>query len=154
MRMEGSLINRLSENNHFCDEIKVGMGMTEYFYSDREAYEVIEVKDQKHVVVRRYDHKACGEPMSNDWELISNEDNPSIEMVKRGKYWYSVCRMSAEDLEMMEQEQDENEKLSMMLWMVHNNFDADVIREKGRQVRYHRRNVSFGVANYYYDYEF
>ena len=28
------------------------------------------------------------------------------------------------------------------------------INEKGKQTRRYRANVSFGVANYYYDYEF
>lgn len=153
MEMYGNLMNRLAENKMFCEEIVVGMGMTEYSWSDREAYEVIEVKDQKHVVVRRYDHRPIGEAMSNQWELVSNEDNPCIEMAKRGKYWYAVVRAFIEDLEAMERMND-NDKMSMQLWLVQNDFDADVIRKKGSQVRYHRMNVSFGVADYYYDYSF
>jgi hypothetical protein len=153
MEMYGNLMNRLAENKMFCEEIVVGMGMTEYSWSDREAYEVIEVKDQKHVVVRRYDHRLIGEAMSNQWELISNEDNPCIEMAKRGKYWYAVVRASVEHLEAMERMND-NDKMSMQLWLAQNDFNADVIRKKGSQVRYHRMNVSFGVADYYYDYSF
>lgn len=154
MEMYGNLMNRLAENKMFGEEIVVGMGMTEYHYSDREAYEVIEVKDQKHVVVRRYDHKAVGEAMSNQWELVSNEDNPCIEMAKRGKYWYAVVRASVEDLEAMERSQDERLKFDYMMFLGRNEFDIDVIRKKGSQVRYHRMNVSFGVADYYYDYSF
>lgn len=43
----GSLNNRLEENKMFCEEIKVGTGLTEYFYSDRHPYEVVKVIDQK-----------------------------------------------------------------------------------------------------------
>ena len=34
----GSFNNRMEEGRMFCDEIKVGTPMTEYYYSDREAY--------------------------------------------------------------------------------------------------------------------
>lgn len=68
----GSLQNRLAEGHQFCDTIKVGTGVTEYHYSDRSPYEVVEVTDQKHISIRRLDHRAVGEPMSNNWELISN----------------------------------------------------------------------------------
>ena len=38
--------------------------------------------------------------------------------------------------------------------LCHNDIDRDVLRDKGKVTRYHRWNVSFGVADYYYDYEF
>lgn len=143
----GSLNNRLEENKMFCDEIKVGTGMTEYSYSDRQAYEVIEVIDQKHVTVRRYDHKLKGGAYSNDWELISNEKNPTYNMVKRGNYWY---RASTVTREMISKDLTAEEQI----WLALNGFDRNVIREKGKQTRYFRMNVSFGIACYYYDYEF
>ena len=37
---------------------------------------------------------------------------------------------------------------------LYDGFDLDVIRNKGKQSKYHRKNVSFGVAEYYYDYSF
>lgn len=104
----GSVNNRIEENRMFCDEIKVGTGMTEYLWSDRHAYEVVEVTDQKHIKVREYDHRYAGDgSMDNVWELISNPENPIREMVKWGKYWYfrsgyvdengrkSTCRVRA-----------------------------------------------------------
>lgn len=148
MKLYGSLENRLEENKMFCEEIKVGTGMTEYSWSDREAYEVVGVKDQKHVTVRKFDHKLRGDAMSNDWELISNEENPEIEMEKRGKYWYSVSTVTKE---MLEAAEGDVEKL---LWLAINGYEPEKIREKGKQTKRTRRNVSFGHADYYYDYEF
>ena len=141
----GSLNNRLEENKMFCDEIKVGMGMTEYSYSDREAYEVTRVIDQKHVFVRKYDHKAVGEPMSNNWELISNPNNPEIEMVFRYGSWQSVSVWNQQKI-------DE--------WIEKNGYFVDFygvqekLKSKPEVKVYHKRKVSFGKADYHYDYEF
>lgn len=142
----GSLNNRLEENKMFCKTIEVGMGVTEYFYSDRRAYEVIEVKDQKHVSIREYDHKLAGEPMSNDWELVSNENNPIINLVKRGNYWYRTKTATLEQVNSTD--------AGVRLWVALNGFDIEKIRKNGKQTKYTKMNVSFGVADYYYDYEF
>ena len=147
MKFYGSLNNRLEENKMFCDEIKVGTGMTDYSYSDREAYEVIEVINQKHVIVRQYDHKLKGEAYSNDWELISNENNPTREMVKRGNYWYAVSTITRD---MVDKELTPEERIYLVL----NGYDIDKIKANGKQCKYYRMNVSFGIADYYYDYEF
>lgn len=150
----GSLNNRLQENRMFCEEIKVGTGMTEYRYSDRRAYEVIEVTDQKHVTVRLLDHKHVGDGCTdNNWELISNENNPVYEMTKRGNYWYWTTRITSDILKELETEDAEN-KFSVQLFLLHNNVDIDKLKEKGKITKYHRANVSFGVASYYYDYSF
>lgn len=148
----GSLQNRLMENKS-CEEITVGMGMTEYGYSDRYPYEVIEVKDQKHVTVRELDHKAIGEAFSNDWELVSNENNPSYNLTKRGEYWYRTVVITKDVLEDLESEDFET-KFRTQMFLVHNNVDVNKLAEKGKITRYHKMNVSFGKASYYYDYEF
>lgn len=147
----GSLNNRVEENNMYCETIEVGTGMTEYLWSDRHAYEVVEVADQKHVKVREYDHKLKGEPMTNDWELISNPKNPVISLVKRGKYWYSVVEITPEEAKEIYEGKDVEAKI----WACHNNFNLQEIIASGKKKKtYHRKNVSFGVAKYYYDYEF
>lgn len=148
----GSINNRLEENRMLVDEIKVGTGMTKYSWSDTHAYEVVEVKDQKHVAVREYDHKAKGDvPMSNSWELISNTENPIINLVKRGNYWYSVVTITPEEAKEILESNDIDSKL----WACHNNFDLSEIVANGKAKKsYHRWNVSFGKASYYYDYEF
>lgn len=147
----GSVINRLEENRMLVDEIKVGTGVTEYLWSDRHAYEVVAVKDQMHVSIRKYDHKPVGLPMSNDWELVRNDRNPVINLVKRGNYWYSVVMITPEEAAKILEGND----IGAKIWACQNGFDLPTIIESGKVKRiYHRRNVSFGVASYYYDYEF
>lgn len=149
----GNLTNRVEENRQFVEEIKVGTGVTEYLWSDRHAYEVVGVTDQRHIQIREYDHNLKGECYSNDWELISNEENPVISLVKRGKYWYREVVATIDDLDAYNGEINDD-KIQIQLWLCHNGFDIDKIREKGIQKKYHRMNISIGVANYYYDYEF
>ena len=144
----GNLTNRLEENRMFCDEIKVGTGMTEYSYSDRHPYEVVEVKDQKHVKVRQLDHKHVGNgEMDNNWELVSNENNSIRTLTKRGNYWYWTVTVTTDILNSVD-------KIETQLFLCHNNIEVDKLKEKGKITRYHRANVSFGKADYYYDYEF
>jgi hypothetical protein len=140
----------LEEGRQFCPVIEVGTGMTEYGWSDRHAYEVIEVRDQKHVTVRLLDHKHVGDGcMDNNWELISNPDNPTKDMVKVGEVWYYTTTITAADLARLEAEDD-----CALLRLAVGGWDADKIRAKGKQTKRWKANVSFGVADYYYDYEF
>ena len=139
----GSLNNRLEENRQFCDEITVGTGVTEYDYSDRHPYEVIEVISQKDVIIRGLDHKHIGEgSMDNRWELVSNEDNPTYELVKRGKYWYSKVVVTSDILDEIDSTDDEERRLSLMLFLGLNGISDDTLRDKGKVTRYHRWNVA------------
>lgn len=147
MAWYGSVHNRLEENKQFCDEIKIGTGVTEYLYSDRHPYEVIDVVDQKHVYIRELDHKLIGEPYSNDWELISNENNTVYYLTKRGKYWYKTITITDDILE-------PEISVETMLFLAHNGINEDDLRNRKKITRYHRINVSFGHASYYYDYSF
>lgn len=142
----GSLDNRLEENRQFCETIEVGTGVTEYHYSDRTPYEVVAVKDQKHISIRRYDHEADGECYSNKWKLISNEDNTVIDLVKRGNYWYREKTATIDDVNSADVE--------VRLWVALNGFDVDKIKKNGKQTKFDKMNVSFGIAEYYYDYSF
>lgn len=142
----GSIQNRLEENRQFCEEIKVGTGVTEYFYSDRHPYEVVEVKDQKHIKIRQLDHKLIGEAYRNNWELISNEEYTPIPLVKRGNYWYVEKIATIEQVE--------SDDFDVRLWVALNGFDIEKIKEKGFQKKYSKMNISIGVADYYYDYSF
>ena len=151
----GSLNNRLEENRQFGDEIKVGTGMTEYFWSDRHAYEVVEVVDQKHVYVREYAHKSKdgAGSYSNNWELISDESKPVRYITKRGKYWYWTVEITADILDELEQAEGDD-KIQLLIFLCNNDIVADDLRAKGKITRRYRANVSFGVADYHYDYEF
>lgn len=149
----GSLNNRLEENRMFCEEITVGTGVTEYSYSDRHAYEVIEVKDQKHVKIREYEaiKKEGSGDYTNEWELVSNEKGPVFELVKRGNYWYSVVTITPEEAKKIY----EGDDIQAKIWACHNNFNLQEIIEKGKnKSKYWKMNLSFGKAEYYYDYEF
>ena len=146
----GSINNRISENCSDEENITVGMGATEFHYSDRTAWEVIEVKDQKHITIRELDHKPADDiPMSNNWNLISNPDNRTCELVKRGKYWYTVTVCTADDLKDFDSWDTDTR-----LWFALNNFDKDMILKNGKQTRYHKKNIRVGYASYYYDYSF
>lgn len=150
----GNLTNRLEENRMFCDEIKVGTGMTEYSYSDRHAYEVVEVQDQKHVKVRELDHRHIGANcMDNNWELVSNENNVVKTLTKRGNYWYWTSVITDAILANLESD-DAEQRVRTQLFMAYNNIDAETLKAKKKVTRYNRARVSFGIADYYYDYEF
>lgn len=144
----GSLDNRLEEGKQFVDEIKVGDGVTEYYWSDRHPYEVTAVRDQKHITIRELDHKLVGEAFSNEWELSSNEDNPTADLTKRGNYWYYTTTVTTADVE------QKGEDPYFRLWLAQNGYDMQKILEKGKQTKYRKANISIGVASYYYDYEF
>ena len=51
--MVGNVVNRMMENVKGQPEPKVGMGATEYCYSDRHAYTVVEVLASNRIVVQR-----------------------------------------------------------------------------------------------------
>lgn len=77
----GSLINRLDEGHTFTDKIEVGTGVTEMCYSDRHAYEVVKVIDDKHLLIRRCDAKRIdnyGESDVQDYEYTLNPYKETI----------------------------------------------------------------------------
>lgn len=137
----GNLSNRIDENKMYCDKIEIGTGMTEYSWSDRKAFEVVKVVNQNNVFVREFDHKAVGEPMSNEWELVSNPNNTIKELKKRYGNWNWVNTYTKKNLENWEQR-----------FVPEDIYDK--VMEKGVYKKYTRANVSFGIAEYYYDYSF
>lgn len=145
----GSLVNRMEEGHQFVPEIKVGDGVTEYFYSGREAYEVTEVKDQKHITIRRLDAHHAGEAFENKWNLVSNVNNPSYDLVRRGETWYYTCTWTCDEIK-----DRIDTDLEFRIHLVLGGFDPDVIKEKGKQTKLHKANISIGRADYYFDYEF
>ena len=163
MKLYGSLNNRMEENKMFCDKIEVGIGVTEYSYSDRHAYEVVKVVDQTNVFIREYDHKAVGEPMSNQWELISNENNPVIELKLRNGVWYQV-REVTKDMWLRKAKEDFEKGYIRTMESAYGYYKCmsgltEKQKEKvesGKAVKKYDKfgNISFGVAEYYYDYSF
>lgn len=142
----GSLNNRLDENQKEIPNIEIGMGVTEYLWSDRNAYEVTKVINQKDVFIRRYDVKHIGPYGNDEWELISNENNKEIEVVYRYGNWYQKIAYTKEGLNKMK----ENDGC---IWL--SDDIVNEVNEKGIAYRYNKMNkLRFGVADYYYDFEF
>ena len=135
----GSLNNRLEENKMYCKNIEEGTLLTEYMYSDCHPYEVVKVIDQKHVLVRRLDHKKKenSEAFDNNWELISNSNNPTLELKFRYNKWNWVRKYTAESLK----------KMIMISKKIRSQIET-----KGEAIDYIPTNISFGKAEYYYDY--
>lgn len=144
----GSVNNRIMEQGKDAEEITVGMGVTEFFWSDRHAYEVIKVTDQRHITIREYKAVHIGEAYENKWDLVSDPTRPEIDLVKRGKNWYIAATVTADELEEIDKDIDKQ------LWLCHWGFDREMIKKNGKQTKYHRKNIVIGYADYYYDYEF
>lgn len=154
-RWYGSVDNRLMETMKGPETIAVGMPVTEMLWSDRNVYEVIEVQDQKHVTIREMDHKPApgAAYMSNDWVMESNEENPVYNLTKRGNYWYYTDTVTAEEWTEAKAKMDAGD-IGMALSICRVGFDPEKIMAKGKQTKYRRANVVFGISDYYYDYEF
>lgn len=145
MKLYGNVANRINANQMYCEEIEVGTEMTLYHYSDRDAYEVVEVTDQKHIKVRKYDAKALA-PYSNEWELTSNPNNKVRTMVKRRNKWYFVEEF------IYDEEEIKKSYTIRKLWRA--GIKADELKEKGKITKYEQVDVSFGIADHYFDYSF
>lgn len=135
----GSLNNRLEENKMYCKNIEEGTLLTEYMYSDCHPYEVVKVIDQKHVLVRSLDHKKKenSEAFDNNWELISNPNNPTKELKFRYGKWNWVSKAT-------------KETIKRTLFIDKKLYDK--VMKDGEATVYHQTNISFGKAEYYYDY--
>lgn len=125
--------------------IEVGMGATEYLWSDREAYEVTKVVNQNDVFIRRYDVKNIGAGFGdNNWELISNEKNHEQEVVYRYNKWYKKNVITKEMVEKCIKEDG--------YWIPTTDKEYETVMNKGQVIRYTPINIKFGYADYYYDF--
>lgn len=78
MKFYGSLDNRFAEGKTY-GKIEIGTGVTEMCYSDRHAYEVVEIIDEKHLVIRRckatrIDNNGMSDSQSYKYELEPYEE--------------------------------------------------------------------------------
>lgn len=147
----GSLNNRLEENNYFNgtkDNIQVGTLCTVYHWSDREAYEVVKVIDQKHIFIRKLDAKRIdnnGMSDSQSYEYKSSEKySPAeIELTKWG--WKEVIRYNKEKYDKI------ISKIGYVLW---EKSIVDRVNQGKEVKRSFKINISFGKAEEYYDFSF
>ncbi len=89
MKLYGSLDNRFEEGKTY-GEIKVGTGVTEMCYSDRHAYEVVEVIDEKHLLIRRckatrIDNNGMSDSQSYRYEVEPYEEKFITEELLKNK---------------------------------------------------------------------
>lgn len=85
----GSLNNRISERCKQPEPV-VGMGVTECLYSDRNPFEIIEVKDPKNIVVRAMSYKRTdnnGMSESQEYTYFSNPDGQVFHLTLRNGRW-------------------------------------------------------------------
>lgn len=170
MREIGSLANRLEENRYFNgtkNNIKVGTKCTIYLYSDSHAYEVVEVENQQNVTIRRLkairtDNYGMSDTQDYRYESDENAGKEKIRLTKNG--WREVKVYTKEGFEKA----------------VENFFSSSckTIESARAFIEYHYRlaltekefqkvmagksvtkvkgkvNISFGVANEYFDYSF
>ena len=144
MKLYGNVINRIQEEA-ISKAPEVGMGVTEYLWSDRNAYEIIEVENEKHFKMRRYTAKHIGEYGSQNWELISDENNATLDMVYRYGGWYSRITYTKESVE---------KKLKEDGYILLDEKIMNKAINDGIAYEYNKMNIVIGVADYYYDFEF
>ena len=82
----GSVQNRMMEKSTPKIRPEIGMGVTECLWSDRHAWEVAGVIDEKHIVIRRMGHK-CKDYYAGDWEVFPNPDGEICHLVFRSGRW-------------------------------------------------------------------
>lgn len=84
----GSFINEIMY--HTINNVKpyVGMGATEILWSDRHAYEIVEVVDAKHLIARRMKVKNIGGFGDNEWEITSDVGGGTVRLTLYKDGWY------------------------------------------------------------------
>ena len=165
MKLYGSLNNRFEEGQQYVSEIKVGDGVTEYGYTDRYAYEVIEVINQNNIVIRKVDaNRIDNNGMSDcqNYEYKSNPNNRKIKLTKRNNVWFEVCEYSkekllkgAEEIKKDFKDNDAHKAYLYLKWMLHLTEKQYLNLEAGKIInKYKKMNISVGVMNEYFDYSF
>lgn len=139
----GSVTNRLIENGNE-PTIEVGTHMTEFYWSDSHVWETIKVFDQNHVVVRQFKAVCVGGFASNEWNLISDENQPVMELKKRYGKWWQVIRWKKEHLG------------NPNYWRMPVKVKEQLINGKDEVIEYTKTSgkIRFGVSREYYDYSF
>lgn len=85
----GSLQNRIAERS-VGPKPEVGMGVTQCMYSDREPWEVIEVKDEKHITIRAMGYERIdsnGMSECQEYRYFSKPDGEVKHLVLRNGRW-------------------------------------------------------------------
>ena len=160
----GSLQNRLEEGHNFTGrEIRPGDDGTMYMWSDRHPFYVTAVEDQKRIKVREYyhcaDHEKEGGMGHQNWLLFKTWDEMNDYLARFFPENYTVG-----------DHRDEPEETTLVFrygkWMKEYIIrDSRYCSNKREEAQFEKNGffksysdlsgkVSFGVAEYYYDWEF
>ena len=159
MKWYGSVVNRIEEGRN-VPEIKEGTDITMYYWSDRTCYYVTEVIDQKHIKVKEYevcaDHDKELGMGHQEWLYFKTrrERNDYISKYYPNHYVANIEEPEAETWVFR------HNKWKREVTFTEENYcterELKSLREKGYYKRYYDLSgkISFGVRNYYYDWEF
>ena len=85
-KFHGSVHNRVLSSRVPKVKPEVGMGVTECLWSDRYAWEIVEVIDEKHAIIRKMDAK-CKDWYAGDWEVFPDPNGEIRHLVFRYGRW-------------------------------------------------------------------
>lgn len=164
MKLYGSISNRLKEGHNWEGELKVGTRLTEYLWSDKHAYEITRVVDQKHIFIRslkavRTDNNGMSE--CQDYRFESDESLPEYELMFKYGKWKKVRRYNYKDVQerarLFVEEGNIKTYEAALAYVLRGMPENEINKLKsGKDVlRYSDfNNISFGVAEEYFDYSF
>ena len=175
MKIYGSINNRFDENKYYngsYGNLKDGTPCTIYLWSDRHAHEVIKVLSQEDVVIRKLKATRIDGNGMSDSQTYLYESDPSFSTMrirlKNGK-WRQVETYLKDDYikdaeRIAERNPDKFPTVEAVLARWAETFvdmgkltplqsqrflEGEKIEKLGAQV-----NISFGIADEYYDYSF
>lgn len=160
----GNLLNRLEENKNYTGrEIKPGDDITMYMWSDRDCYYVTSVENQKRIQVRRYyhcaDHEKANGMGHQDWKLFKTWDEFNNYL---SKFFPETSKFG----DHRDEPAPETWVYRYNKWMRESTCTDPVFCDTERERKSFEKNgyfkaysplpgkISFGKADYYYDWEF
>jgi len=156
----GSLFNHLMSNNESVPV--VGKGATVLYWTDRHAYEVLEVNEEKKTcVIQRYDPKRTdnlGMSDSQDYEY-KELTGPKITLYYKWGAWRSKSRQITFTDEVRKEFADNSSKLHEAYKYAGGEYiDALIVTVipglTKEHYEYDKVNIIFGVKKEYYDFSF
>lgn len=159
-KIYGNLTNRFEEGKNYTGrEINVGDDITMYYWSDRTCYYVTDVINQKRIKVKPY--HVCA-----DKEKATGMGHQEWKYFKTMREKCEYLGIIQDNIEYDSFEREETWVFRYGKWMRECTFTEDYcfcserelksLQKKGYYNRYFDLSgkVSFGVRDYYYDWEF
>lgn len=170
----GSVHNRIEENKNYNkdNQIHVGDDVTKYYWSDRKCYYVTKVINQEHIFISEYyvcaDRELQGGMGHQNWVYFKTskeyneylakyglslvkerEKEPQYELMLKNGVWKEANRYNWDWISKKEKWQ-QNMILSYLTPK-----QQEKVKSGKEVVKYSDfGNISFGVKDYYYDWEF